>query len=236
LKYKLNSTYFGARYYDPEIGRWLSVDPLADAAPDMKPYHFTRNNPINRIDSDGNEDFFIKQIYNTDNTSAESKYLIYPTGTFDNVSTDHLRSLSIADIKKEYSDPLHETIGSCLPDNPTMPNQDNSGNATIVEGRFTYEKGQFNTGMEVLFLNESGKKGEVTTIYENYKQGGEKKATGVAIHAGRKDWQNAILSGNSNTKELKGSTACPTVCRFGPIYDSVENNGNIIIIRDKEEE
>jgi RHS repeat-associated protein len=49
--------YFGARYYDPAIGRWLSVDPLAQKAPDMTPYHYTHNSPINRFDPDGKDDF-----------------------------------------------------------------------------------------------------------------------------------------------------------------------------------
>ncbi len=48
--------YFGARYYDPVIGRWLSVDPLASLTPGLNPYHYVRNNPINRIDPTGNKD------------------------------------------------------------------------------------------------------------------------------------------------------------------------------------
>ncbi len=48
--------YFGARYYDPAIGRWGSVDPLGHLAPDMTPYHYTHNNPLNRIDPDGRSD------------------------------------------------------------------------------------------------------------------------------------------------------------------------------------
>jgi RHS repeat-associated protein len=53
---KLEWYYFGARYYDPAIGRFLSVDPLANAFPDVTPYHYTHNNPINRIDPTGMAD------------------------------------------------------------------------------------------------------------------------------------------------------------------------------------
>jgi RHS repeat-associated protein len=48
--------YFGARYYDPAIGRFLSVDPMASKAPDITPYHYTHNNPVNRFDPTGMQD------------------------------------------------------------------------------------------------------------------------------------------------------------------------------------
>ena len=44
--------YFGARYYDPEIGRWLTPDPLGFVnGPNM--YAYVDNNPINEIDPYG---------------------------------------------------------------------------------------------------------------------------------------------------------------------------------------
>jgi len=52
---KINYDYFGARYYDSDVGRFLSVDPLADHPQNIgwSPYNYTMNNPINRIDPDG---------------------------------------------------------------------------------------------------------------------------------------------------------------------------------------
>lgn len=46
--------YYGARYYDPKISVWLSVDPLAHKFPELSPFNFTLNNPINLVDPDGN--------------------------------------------------------------------------------------------------------------------------------------------------------------------------------------
>jgi RHS repeat-associated protein len=45
--------YYGARYYNPKISVWLSVDPLASEAPDLTPYRFSFNNPLNVVDPNG---------------------------------------------------------------------------------------------------------------------------------------------------------------------------------------
>ena len=45
--------YFGARYYDASIGRFLGIDPLADAYPARTPYHNALNNPVVYFDLDG---------------------------------------------------------------------------------------------------------------------------------------------------------------------------------------
>lgn len=44
---------FGAGYYDADIGLWTSVDPMRQH---WSGYTYGSNNPINRIDSDGNQD------------------------------------------------------------------------------------------------------------------------------------------------------------------------------------
>jgi RHS repeat-associated protein len=43
-------TYFGRRYYDPSLGRWLTPDPMHQG---FSPYVYCGNNPILMVDPDG---------------------------------------------------------------------------------------------------------------------------------------------------------------------------------------
>jgi RHS repeat-associated protein len=44
--------YYGFRYYSPELGRWLSRDPIGERG-GINLYGMVRNNPVNRIDVNG---------------------------------------------------------------------------------------------------------------------------------------------------------------------------------------
>ena len=44
---------YGWRWYDPVVGRWNGVDPLADEFPNLSPFLYAYNNPILMVDIDG---------------------------------------------------------------------------------------------------------------------------------------------------------------------------------------
>jgi len=46
-------SYFGARYYDPNVSVWLSVDPLSDKYPSMSAFMYCAGNPVVLVDPDG---------------------------------------------------------------------------------------------------------------------------------------------------------------------------------------
>ncbi|RYG59301.1 hypothetical protein EON64_20375, partial [archaeon] len=50
-----NEQDYGMRIYDPRIGKFLSVDPITRKYPELTPYQFASNRPIDGIDLDGLE-------------------------------------------------------------------------------------------------------------------------------------------------------------------------------------
>ena len=51
--------YYGARYYEPRISLWISVDLDWERLIFSTPYCYTMNNPINNYDPDGNSPFSV---------------------------------------------------------------------------------------------------------------------------------------------------------------------------------
>lgn len=57
----LNWYDYGARRYDPVLGRWNGVDPSCEKHYNWSPYTYCKNNPVLRVDPDGKDDYRINK-------------------------------------------------------------------------------------------------------------------------------------------------------------------------------
>ena len=99
---------FGARFYDAQIGRWHSLDPLAGKYFNASPYSSFGNNPILYIDPDGRD---IVISYKDGDETKTYTYKYEKDRKFDDKTPEFLKN-SITALDKLYSsDAMNITFG-----------------------------------------------------------------------------------------------------------------------------
>jgi hypothetical protein len=123
---------YGARNYDPAIGRWMNIDAYAEFAYDLTPYRYSFNNPVQFRDPDGHFELdaqteknnpelvkYLKGLVNKwNNSSSEYKKAFLETSGLTEVQTIEMLtygkgpSLQVENLDKD-------TDGDCVEDDLT---------------------------------------------------------------------------------------------------------------------
>jgi len=76
-----NSYDFGARLYNPRVGRWLTLDPMASSYPNQSPYNFAVNSPLLFNDPNGEDAIVTIDKSHPNQTTITFSTKVYVTGT-----------------------------------------------------------------------------------------------------------------------------------------------------------
>ena len=94
LKGEDNSVNFTFRMFDPRLGKFFAVDPLAHSYPFNSPYAFSENNVIHCIEFEGLEKVFVYNVWKDNNSKVHKK--------FSHVYTDKNLKVNINQINTYY--------------------------------------------------------------------------------------------------------------------------------------
>lgn len=157
-----NQQDYGMRIYDPRIGKFLSRDPLSAKYPELTPYQFASNRPIDGVDLDGKE--FSKQV-TVEGGVTKIQITVKVKVSFDGISSD---------LAKVYKDEAIKQFGGIV-GSASSSNVEYSGNLEFDDsGTIGLNTGYSNSDAFVGLslpgyidapIGVKNENGDVTTMY-----------------------------------------------------------------------
>ncbi len=129
----INLYDYGARWYDAAVGRWTSVDPLAEKYAGISPFAYVAANPIAYVDPDGRRFYFAAGAgHDPENTGYIGRMLnIFRRAGIRNPVDIQAHGSKVSDVlftvSSNRTTPYYSQYITRISGNPTM------GPGTIVE-------------------------------------------------------------------------------------------------------
>jgi hypothetical protein len=188
---------YGFRIYNPRIAKFLSVDPLMSSYPELTPYQFASNTPIQAIDLDGLEAYIqynkatsqILLIPDESNINPKLSYKFVSSFEYKNLTPEQKSKANYGITVHGVFTGGHSDAGTVVQGDATRPKEKpiSTGTYNILEN-----KGNTNPDHNSFFvLDPQDRPGETNSVGE--------KRTGYNLHPGRVSWGCVTINkDNSN--------------------------------------
>lgn len=134
---------YGARNYDPALGRWMNIDPLAEKYYSMSSYTYVGNMPIIALDPDGKRLRLTGDKENTDQTiKTVNDGLGSKIAKIDKNGNVSLKKLSDKQLSKLTSEQkgLYDVVRGVVDDKNTVNIGVEKGSEDVIIGSYELEK------------------------------------------------------------------------------------------------
>lgn len=146
---------YGARNYDPALGRWMNIDPLAEKFPNMSPYVFCANNPLFYVDPNGMEIVNGETARREDLENRVKLHKEYVDSKYGGKTDLNKKDFATKQEYKDYKDTMKNSRNYANSLKESIATEKNI--QTSIDDFRTTDKANFDKANNLTFTDSSGK-------------------------------------------------------------------------------
>jgi RHS repeat-associated protein len=212
---------YGARLYDPELGRWHTIDPLAENYSSTSPYAYVLNSPVNAIDPNGMSTDWVEkengEVYWDENATSQSttkegetylgKNVLVGTHNRDADGNEPINSATFDLYLESDKTGASATIkGNTVPADPETQ-------GTLAEGLYQAKsdhRSKYPNESALRILNLDGTDGLPTVNGNPNPESDGRTLTGIFFHSASNSYESLFWYNANGTVGGPWTTGCQT--------------------------